>query len=79
MNVDTIFKQYAKKWKLNEGNVRFIYQTIDVLGQSKTRKIMEGFNINISPRQLRYFYKKANLIIRVGRKNPNISSFLKKI
>lgn len=63
MSSNKIFKQFAEKWKLEEGQVVFIHHTIQSYGRKygKTSRILKSFGVIISPRQLKYFYRKYNL------------------
>ena len=54
---------FSKKWKLNKDMVYTIYRLIKDYGRkySKVSRTLKEFNIKISPRQLKYFYKKEKL------------------
>ena len=58
-----IQKQYSKKWGLNKDVVFTIYRLIEDYGRKygKVSRTLKGFNIKISSRALKYFYKKERL------------------
>ena len=62
-NHQHIFEVYAVKWKLQKEQVQYIYSLIDQLGgkYGKSARVLKGFGFPISPRQLKYFYKKVRL------------------
>lgn len=65
-----IFKQFSKHWGIHEDIVEVIYHLIDDNGvkYTKTSKILFQFNVEICPRQLKYFYRKVKLTQRYGDK-----------
>lgn len=59
-------KSFAKKWGLEESSVYTIYVFIQQSGvkYGKTSRALKSFNIELSTRQLKYFYKKVRLYER---------------
>lgn len=66
--MDKIIKQFARKWDMDEKAVFNIYAMIRDSGRryGKTSRTLMRFNVKISPRQLKYFYRKYTLTIRYG-------------
>lgn len=66
-----MFQEFSKKWGLKEPTVLSIYRVIqDCAGQcGRAHKILKSFEIRLSTRQLRYFYKKVKLTERYGDKD----------
>ena len=60
-------KEYAKKWKFKEDMVFTIYRMIEDAGRKygKVSRTLKSFNIKLSARQLKYFYRKARLHERI--------------
>jgi len=80
-----VIKQFAQKWGMEEPTVLAIYRLIESYGSryGKSAKALKGFNINLSVRQIRYFYRKARLHERIefdrkGRPN-NYRDMLRKL
>ncbi len=53
---------FAKKWKMKEQAIFTIYRMIQDSGRQygKASRALKKFNIILSSRQLKYFYRKAN-------------------
>ena len=60
-------ENYSKKWKLNKDMVYTIYRLIEDYGRKygKVSRTLKGFNIKLSPRQLKYFFQKERLSERL--------------
>ena len=78
-----MYLQFSKKWNLPEEAIISVYQIIESTGgrYGKAHRVIESFGVNISVRQLRYFYKKVRFykkydIERKGRPN-NYSQLLR--
>jgi len=61
--MNNIFKEYSIKWKLPEDNIRWIYLVINQTGKryGLTVRQLRHYGVNISPRQLKYFFIKIQL------------------
>lgn len=66
--MDKIIKQFARKWHTDEQMVFTIYTMIRDSNRKygRTSRTLMSFNVKISPRQLKYFYRKYTLTIRYG-------------
>lgn len=77
-------KTFAKKWKMDEDVVFTIFRMIQDAGAKygKVSRTLKGFSIQLSSRQLRYFYRKVKMynkydIIKKG-KPKNYSELLRR-
>lgn len=61
-------KQFAEKWDLAEGTVNTIWIVIKNTGNKygKVSRMLRNLGVNLSPRQLRYFYRKIQLTEKYG-------------
>ena len=59
--MNKIIIQYANKWKMDEQLVFTIYLMIEQSGgkYGKTSRTLKSFKIDITTRQLKYFYRKV--------------------
>ncbi len=76
-----IFKEFAKKWSLPVENVKYIYWLADSreVSPGKITRILRGFHINLSTRQVKYFIKKTRFMVRMGGNQPlNYSELMSK-
>ena len=66
--MDKVIRDFAKKWKIHEDTVRFIFRMIDDYGSKygKVSRALDGMGFHKSPRQLKYFYKKTKIHIRLN-------------
>ena len=60
-------ENFSKKWKLNKDMVYTIYRLIEDYSRKygKVSRTLKGFNIKLSPRQLKYFFQKERLSERL--------------
>ena len=65
---DEHIKIFSKKWNVTENMVTTIYYLINDSGRKygRTSRILKTFAIELSPRQLKYFYRKLNFYIKFG-------------
>ena len=68
MNSEIIFKEFSIKWKLERQEVFTIYRMIQDAGRKygKVSRTIRKWHIVLSPRQLKYFYRKTRLAERVA-------------
>ena len=69
---EKIMKQFAKKWGMRIELVQTIYWHIDFYGGKygkASRFFRKALDINLSTRQLKYFYRKIRLTKRYGNAN----------
>lgn len=59
--MNKIIIQFAKKWKMEEQIVFTIYTMVRDSGvkYGKTSRTLKRFNVKLSPRQLKYFYRQV--------------------
>lgn len=64
---DKLKKAFAKKWKVEEEVIFTIYRMIEDAGRryGKVSKTLKSFNIKLSSRQLKYFYRKSIFYNRI--------------
>ena len=80
-----MFESFAVKWKLNKDQVFYIYNLIEQTGgkYGKSSRILRGFGFKMSPRQLKYFFRKSKLHNRLDishrGKPDNYSKLLRKL
>lgn len=70
--MNRMYKHFSKKWGLEEPTVHSIFLMIDGTGQfgkpryGKTSKALKDMGLSLSPRQLRYFYRRIKLEVRIS-------------
>lgn len=75
-------QQFGKKWGLEPPTVLSIYHLIQSYNgkYGKSRRALKSFGIELSTRQVRYFYGKVNLHKRIGGERPeNYRDLLRQI
>ncbi len=62
-----ILTTFSKKWRLKEETVETIYTIIGQQGRQYGRvsRFLRGLNIQLSARQLKYFFHRARLAERI--------------
>ncbi len=79
-----VLQSFSKKWGMGEQEVYTIFTMIRDSGRKygKTSRALMTFNVQLSPRQLKYFYRKVKLYetYRIGKKGKpkNWSILLRK-
>lgn len=65
-----MFEKFAKKWGLETSQIRTVFEMVQGNGgkYGKTHRQLETFYINLSTRQIRYFYRSCKLALRYGSK-----------
>lgn len=60
---DKLFQDYAHKWQVKPETVKSVYVLVESNGgkYGKSHRELEGLGIDITTRQIRYFYKKVRL------------------
>ncbi len=77
---NTIFNEYAKKWKVDENTVQVIFLILDTSrAYNRTTRSLNQLGFNTTPRQLRYFYRKTILTQRYGNEKKIGSENYKKL
>lgn len=66
-NQEKTLQEFATKWGLNKDQAFYIFNLIEQTGgkYGKSSRILKGFGFQKSPRQLRYFYRKVTLHMRI--------------
>ncbi len=82
---EIVIREYSKKWGYPIPTVNGIYMLLEQSGAKygKVRRALVGFGVQITSRQLRYFYKKNRLYNRLDvehkGKPANFVNLIKKI
>lgn len=55
--------EFSRKWRMSPEQVETVYTLIEQCGgkYGKSRRILVGFGVDLSVRQLKYFYRKCRL------------------
>ena len=69
--MNKMIKNFALKWKMDEDKVNSIYYLIQSYNgkYGKAQRALKQFDIKLSVRQIRYFYRKVKLTERYGDKD----------
>ena len=62
-NHNCIFQTFATRWNVQKDQVQYIFTLIERTGgkYGKSSRVLKGFGFIVTPRQLKYFYRKVKL------------------